>query len=122
MKGGSMMRIARGLALVVALTSTLVAQDTVHLSGLDRLYFEHVGDKNQSTLPAYLIKFLPAEVKLTDFSLRKVFNRVNDGEIEYDVEIRDFRLPLRQASDVWLRQIILGKQSERITSLWWALY
>jgi hypothetical protein len=118
-----MMSFARCLALVVSLASTLFAQGIVQLSGLDRLYFEHVGDsKNQLTLPSYLMEFLPAEIKPTDFSLRKVVNKVNDGEIEFDVEIRDFSLPLRKSSDVWLRQIVLGKQSERITSLWWALY
>jgi len=77
---------------------------------------------DQLPLPSYLGGFLPAEIKTTDFSLRKVLNKVNDGEIEYDVEVRDFHIPLQEFSNVWLRQIILGKQSERITSLWWALY
>jgi len=91
--------------------------------GLDRLYFEHTADKmDRSSVPSYLAEFLPTEMKAADLSPRKVLGKVNDGAIEYDVEIRDFHLPIGALSNVWLRQIVLGKQSERITSLWLALY
>jgi hypothetical protein len=117
-----MISFSRCLVFIVIMAPTLFAQERVSLFGLDRLYFEHTGDKiDRSPVPSYLAKFLPTRIKGADFSPREVLNKVNDGAIEYDVEIRDFRLPLRESS-VRLRQIILGKQSERITSLWLALY
>ena len=117
-----MISFSRCLVFIVVIAPTLFAQERVSLSGLDRLYFEHTRDKtDRSPVPSYLAKFLPTRIKGADFSPRKVLNKVNDGTIEYDVEIRDFRLPLRESS-LRLRQIIVGKQSERITSLWLALY
>jgi len=116
-----MISFSRCLIFIVVVAPTLFAQERVRLSGLDRLYFEHTADKSDpSPLPSYLAEFLPTEIK--NLRPRKVLNKVNDGEMEYNIEIRDFHLPLRELSDVWIRQIILGKQSERITSLWWALY
>jgi hypothetical protein len=38
------MSFPRWLAFFMVFTSTLFAQSIMHLSGLDRLYFEHVGD------------------------------------------------------------------------------
>jgi len=92
--------------------------------GLDRLYFEHVGGKeDHSAVPAFLAEFLPAEIQTANLSLQRADHEVMDGELEYDVEVRDFHLPLQQAaSDLWLRQIVAGVGAARITQLWWALY
>ena len=118
-----MISLSRCVMFIVVVAPTLFSQERLRVLGLDRLYFEHTADKmDRSSVPSYLAEFLPTEIKAADLSPRKVLGKVNDGAIEYDVEIRDFHLPIGALSNVWLRQIVLGKQSERITSLWWALY
>jgi len=114
---------ARYLVLSVFLAPTLFAQDRIRLAGLDRIYFKHTGDQaDRLPLPPYVETSLPAEIKGVDVSSRKVSGKVKDRELEYDAEIQDFHLPLHDSNDLWLRQIVLNRQSARITSSWWALY
>jgi hypothetical protein len=118
------LRFCRCLAFVLAFEQAALAQSVVRLQGLDRLYFEHVGGtQDHSAVPTFLAAFLPPEMLAANISPRKAVHQLMDGELELRVEVRDFRLPLEHtSSDLFVRQINAGWETQRITQSWWALY
>jgi len=112
------------LVFALVLAPTLIAQPLMRLEGLERLYFDHVGGKeNHSHLPAFLVELLPAKIQAATFSSRKISRELQDGELELQADVRDFHLSLGQPKgDLWLRQVSVGVGAARITQLWWALY
>lgn len=111
-----------GLTLIVLLVTLSFAQPVVHLEGLDGLYFQHVGgSKDHSAVPQYLIKYVPEVI--SDTLQSALVAQVDQDGLSRSVEIRDFPLPARASAPILsLRQIVLGKENQRITELWWALY
>ena len=98
-----------------------LAQPIVRLEGLNHLYFEHVGgDKERLAIPQYLAKYLPEVISNTPPEVVAQFDQ--DG-LSQSLEVREFPLVVHgSTSTLSLRQIILGKENQRITELWWALY
>src|SRR5215472_11454144 len=123
-RGGSVPITCRHFVIALVLSATSVGQPLMRLQGLDRLYFEHVGEKEDHLqIPSFLVELLPARIQAVNFTSRKTVREMHDGELELQAEIRDFHLLMGQArGDLWLRQISVGTGAARITQLWWALY
>lgn len=94
----------------------------MRLQGLDRLYFEHVGEPGRPLkVPPSVVSLLPEVMRPAGATHETRHN--SEDTLETDVEVRDFPLPSLETPGVLtLRQIILNQETARVTDLWWALY
>lgn len=119
-----------GISMMLLCWFGAVAQDEkpipalspLRLQGLDRVYFQHVGGpEDRSAVPPSVGALLP-EVILAANSEPKTTAK-QEGDDENEVQVRDFRLPLqRSPRRLFLRQILVDRETSRVTELWWALY
>ncbi len=94
----------------------------LRLRGLDRVYFQHIGSpENRSAMPPSVGALLPEVIPPANSERKtKAKQEVDDDN---DVQVRDFRLPLQRFyRKLFLRQIVVDRETSRITKLWWALY
>jgi hypothetical protein len=97
------------------------ALSPLRLQGLDRVYFQHVGGPEDRSAMSPSVGALLPEVILAANSEPKT--TAKQGDDENEVQVRDFRLPLqRSARRLFLRQIVVDRETSRATELWWALY
>ncbi len=113
----------RRLGLAILVVSSLVAARDgvaaeVRLVGMDRLYFEHVGEPGPPSLHADAVRAaLPKQLKggPAGDALR------DDDGPEEEVAVSDFPVPgFGRDGTVVLRQVV--DSSHRIHEVWWALY
>jgi hypothetical protein len=103
------------LTALLVVVQTSVVKMPARLKGLDRLYFQNVGE------PGAVLDASPVVASLLPELLRESdFSRKPMSPEEYNV--RDFRLPSGSwGRKLWLRQIV-DFSHLRIHKLWWALY
>jgi hypothetical protein len=94
----------------------------LRLQGLDRVYFQHVGvPEDRSAMPTSVGALLPEVIQPANSQQKTAAKKeVDDAN---DVQVRDFRLQLPPSPRrLFLRQIVVDRETSRITKLWWALY
>jgi hypothetical protein len=103
------------LAALLVVVQTSAVKSPARLEGLDRLYFQNVGEPGAALDASPVVaSLLPELLRESDFSRKPM------SPEEYNV--RDFRLPSGSwGRKLWLRQIVSFRHP-RIFELWWALY
>jgi hypothetical protein len=103
------------LTALLVVVQTSVVKTPARLKGLDRLYFQNVGEPGAALDASPVVaSLLPELLRDSDFSRKPM------SPEEYNV--RDFRLPSGSwGRKLWLRQIV-DFSHLRINKLWWALY
>src|SRR5262249_35467890 len=103
------------LTALLIVVQTSVVKTPARIEGLDRLYFQHIGEPGAALDASPTVaSLLPEILRESDFSRKPMSPE--------GFNVRDFRLPLRSwGRKLWLRQIV-GNSQFRITELWWALY
>ena len=103
------------LTALLVVVQTSVVKSPARLKGLDRLYFQNVGEPGAALDASPVVaSLLPELLRESDFSRKPM------SPEEYNVS--DFRLPSGSwGRKLWLRQIV-NFTHPRIFELWWALY
>ena len=103
------------LTALLVVVQTSVVKAPARLKGLDRLYFQNVGEPGAALDASPVVaSLLPQLLRESDFSWKPMSPE--------GYNVRDFRLPSGSwGRKLWLRQIVDVRHS-RISELWWALY
>ena len=103
------------LTALLVVVQTSVVKAPARLKGLDRLYFQNVGEPGAALDASPVVaSLLPELLRESDFSRKPMSPE--------GYNVRDFRLPSGSwGRKLWLRQIVDVRHS-RISELWWALY
>jgi hypothetical protein len=101
----------------------------LRLQGLDRVYFQHLGDPgDRSVMPHSVSALLPEVIQAANSGLKTTDKQEVDDKNDIQIrdlhnQVRDSRLLLQRSSrKVFLRQIVVEGETTRVTTLWWALY